>query len=205
MFYMKKFTIALLGAIFVALIACSIQSVSADHLEPGQGLFSSEEEFELVTTDGTKYQIHLQSVIRTGDGQLISVNEETMAGYIPNEISDYVFDTLMGEKEIITIDNIKYEKVQYTFTPTFKQRWIGLYQINPEPVVNLIMEVDDLKQAKMKHKHYSIWKIHGCWDLSNIGHPGVQCLPIFQVLVPTMVLEADDTVTNQWTILRELS
>ena len=205
MIYMKKFTIAILGTIFVALIACSIQSTSADHLEPGQGLFSSEEEVELVTTDGTKYQVHLQTVIRTGDGQLITVDEEPAAAYVPHEISDYVFDTLMGEKEIVTIDNIKYEKVQYTFTPTFKQRWIGLYQINPEPVVNLIMEVDDLKQAKMKHKHYSIWKIHGCWDLSNIGHPGVQCLPIFQVLVPTMVLEADDTVTNQWTILRELS
>ena len=202
---MKKSTIALLSAIFVALIACSVQSISADHLEPGQGLFSSEEEVKLVTTDGTKYQVHLQTVVRTGDGHLISVDEEPAAAYVPHEISDYVFDTLMGEKEIVIIDNIKYEKAQYTFTPTFKQRWIGLYQINPEPVVGLIMEGDDLEQAKMKKKHYSIWKIHGCWDFSGIGHPGIQCLPIFQVLVPTMVLEADDVVTHQWTILRELN
>ena len=137
---------------------------------------------------------------------MINVTENTKTGaYIPHEISDYVFDTLMGEKEIVIIDNIKYEKAQYTFTPTFKQRWIGLYQINPEPVVGLIMEGDDLEQAKMKKKHYSIWKIHGCWDFSGIGHPGIQCLPIFQVLVPTMVLEADDVVTHQWTILRELN
>ena len=204
MFHMKKFTIVLLGTVFVALITCSIQSVYADHLEPGQGLFSSEEGIELVTTEGTKYKVHLQSVIRTGDDQLISVAEETMAGYIPNEITDYVFDTLMGEKEIVIIDNIKYEKVQYTFTPTFKQRWIGLYQINPEPIVGLIMEGNALEQAK-NPKNYSIWKIHGCWDFSNIGHPGIQCIHVFQVLVPIMVLEPTDVVTNQWTILRELN
>jgi hypothetical protein len=201
---MKKFTIVLLGAILAALITCSIQSVYADHLEPGQGLFSSEERVELVTTEGSKYKVHLQSVIRTGDGQLISVDEETMAGYIPNEITDYVFDTLMGEKEIVIIDNIKYEKVRYTFTPTFEQRWVGLYQINPNPIVGLIIEGNALEQTK-NPKHYSVWKIHGCWDFSNIGHPGIQCIPIFQVLVPTMTLEPTDVVTHQWTILRELN
>ena len=35
----------------------------------------------------------------------------------------------MGEKEIITIDNIKYEKVQYIFSPTLEQRFLGLYPI----------------------------------------------------------------------------
>ena len=50
---MKKFTIALLGVIFVTLIAGSIQSISADHLEPGQGIFKEESEVELVTTHGS--------------------------------------------------------------------------------------------------------------------------------------------------------
>jgi len=204
-FYVKKSTIALLSAVFVALIAGSVQSISADHLEPGQGLFSGEDEVKLVTTEGTKYQVHLQTVVRTGDGQLISIDEEPAAAYIPNEISDYVFDTLMGEKEIVIIDNIKYEKVQYTFTPTFKQRWVGLYQINPEPVVDLIMEGDVLERAKMKDKHYSIWKIHGCWDFVSMGHPGIQCIPIFQVLVPTTTLEPTDVVTQQWTVLRVMN
>jgi len=35
---MKKFTMWLLSAVFVALIACSIQSISADH-ESGEGFF----------------------------------------------------------------------------------------------------------------------------------------------------------------------
>lgn len=202
---MKKFTIWLLSTIVIISIASSIQSTSADHLEPGQGLFTGEDEVKLVTTEGTKYQVHLQTVVRTGDGQLISVDEEPAAAYVPHEISDHVFDTLMGEKEIVIIDNIKYEKVQYTFTPTFKQRWVGLYQINPEPVVALIMEGDVLERAKMKDKHYSVWKIHGCWDFVNMGHPGIQCLPIFQVLVPTITLEPTDVITQQWTILRELN
>ena len=120
---MKKFTIALLGVIFVTLIAGSIQSISADHLEPGQGIFKEESEVELVTTHGSNYQIYLQTVFRNGDDQLINVTETTEIGmHIPHKITDYVFDTLMGKKEIVTIDNIKYEKVQYMFSPTLVQR-----------------------------------------------------------------------------------
>ena len=41
MFYVKKFTIVVVErAIFVALIACSIQSISADH-ESGEGIFKT--------------------------------------------------------------------------------------------------------------------------------------------------------------------
>ena len=45
---MEKFTIALLSVIFVTLIAGCIQSISADHLEPGQGIFKEESDVELV-------------------------------------------------------------------------------------------------------------------------------------------------------------
>ncbi len=44
----------LLGAIFVALIAGSVQSISADH-ESGNGIFKNEHEVELVDTK--KYKI----------------------------------------------------------------------------------------------------------------------------------------------------
>ena len=39
---MKVFLIQLLSIIFVLLITGSIQSVTADHLEPGKGLFKRE-------------------------------------------------------------------------------------------------------------------------------------------------------------------
>jgi len=204
--YVKKFTIVLLSAIFVTLIACSIQSVSADH-ESGEGIFKNEREVELADTKNSNYQVYLQAVLRNGDGHLISIIESTAnAGHISHKLTDDIFDTLMGKKEIVTIDNIKYEKVRYTFSPTLEQRWMGMYQISEQIKINIEMEGDALVQMNKKIKDYSIWKIHYCADFANIGHPGgIQCIPIFQVLVPTMTLEPTDVITNHWTILRELN
>ncbi|NWJ99851.1 hypothetical protein HX802_04255 [Marine Group I thaumarchaeote] len=200
---MKKFTIALLGVIFVTLIAGSIQSISADHLEPGQGIFKEESEVELVTTHGSNYQIYLQTVFRNGDDQLINVAETTEIGmHIPHKITDNVFDTLMGKKEIVTIDNIKYEKVQYIFSPTLEQRWTGFYPIFSEIPLEFKYEEGAVAKMNKKIKNYSIWKIHYCAAFE--GH-GYTCIPVFQALVPTMTLEPDDVVTQQWTILREMN
>ena len=200
---MKKFTIALLGVIFVTLIASSIQSISADHLEPGQGIFKEESDVELVTTHGSNYQIYLQTVFRNGDDQLINVTETTEIGmHIPHKITDYVFDTLMGKKEIVTIDNIKYEKVQYTFSPTLEQRWIGMYPIFSEKTIKYNLKEDTYTKMNEEKKDRSNWKIHYCATFE--GH-GYQCIPIIQVIIPTMVMEPDDVAINQWTILRDLN
>jgi len=198
--------ILLLGVIFVALITGSIQSVTADHLEPGQGIFKDRSDVDLVTTHDSDYQVYLQAVLRNGDGQLINVTETTATGaYIPHEITDYVFDMLMGKKEIIIIDNIKYEKVQYTFSPTLEQRWIGMYPIFEE--VPIKIKVEGLAEDEVFNvtKDHALWKIHYCADFSSIGHHGLQCIPIFQVLVPTITLEPGDVVTHQWTILRVMN
>ena len=201
---MKKFTILFLSIVFVALIVSSIQSVTADHLEPGIGIFKDDQDVELATTEDSKYQVYLQVVIRNGDGQLINVTESTANGaYISHEITDHVFDTLMGEKEIITIDNIKYEKVQYIFSPTLEQRFLGLYPIFSAITLEFVSEPGP-QSIKLyeESQDYSIWKIHYCADFKDHGY---HCVPIFQVLVPTMTLEPSDVVTHQWTILRELS
>jgi len=202
---MKWLIIPLLGVISVVLLAGSVQSISADH-ESGKGIFKNEHEVELVTTENTNYQVYLQAVLRNGDGQLINVTENIKtAAYIPHELTDYVFYTFMGEKEIITIDNIKYEKVQYTFTPTLEQRWMGMYPIFEQIKINIEVEGDALVQMNKKIKDYSLWKIHYCADFVDIGHPeGLQCIPIFQVLVPTITMEPQDVVTKQWTILRAM-
>ena len=196
----------LLSVIFVALITGSIQSVTADHLEPGQGIFKDRSDVDLVTTHDSDYQVYLQAVLRNGDGQLINVTETTATGaYIPHEITDYVFDMLMGKKEIIIIDNIKYEKVQYTFSPTLEQRWIGMYPIFEE--VPIKIKVEGLAENEVFNvtKDHALWKIHYCADFSSIGHDGLQCIPIFQVLVPTITLEPGDVVTHHWTILRVMN
>jgi len=185
----KKFTVWSLSAVFIALIACSIQSVSADH-ESDEGIFKDKNEVNLVITQDSDYQVYLLTILRNGDGQLINVTETMATGaYIPHEITDYVFDTLMGKKEIIIIDNIKYEKVQYTFSPTLEQRWIGMYPIFEE--VPIKIKVEGLAENKVFNvtKDHALWKIHYCADFSSIGHDGLQCIPIFQVLVPTITLE----------------
>ena len=194
---------SLLGVIFVALIVSSIQSISADHLEPGQGIFQDENEVELVTTEDSNYQVYLQAIIRNGDGQLISVVESTANGaYIPHEISDHVFDNLMGKKEIITIDNMRYEKVRYIFNPTLEHRWTGFYPIFSEITLEFEYKEDVVAKMNKKIKDYSILKIHYCAEFE--GH-GYQCVSVFQVLVPTMTLEPHDVITHQWTILREMN
>ena len=206
MFYMKWLVMPLLGVIFVALVACSIQSISADH-ETDKGIFKDRSEVNLADTKNTNYQVYLQVVHRNGDGQLISIIESTAnAGHISHKLTDDIFDTLMGEKEIIIIDNIKYEKVQYTFSPTLEQRWMGMYPILEQITININVEGDAATQMNKKIKDHNVWKIHYCADFANIGHPdGLQCIPIFQVLVPTMTLEPTDVITQHWTILRELN
>jgi len=201
---MKKFTMPLLSVIFVTLIAGSVQSIAADHLEPGQGIFVDDAKVNLATTEDSNYQVYLQMVLRNGDDQLINVTESTANGsFIPHKITDHVFDTLMGEKEIITIDNIKYEKVQYIFSPTLEQRFLGLYPIFSAITLEFVSEPGpQFIKLYEESQDYSIWKIHYCADFKDHGY---HCVPIFQVLVPTMTIEPDDVVTHQWTILRELS
>ena len=192
----------LLSVIFVTLTAGSIQSVTADHSEPGEGIFKDTGDVVVQATWGSNYQISLQTVLRNGDGQLISVTEGLHGFVIPHKITDDIFDTLMGKKEIVTIDNLKYEKVQYKFSPTIEQRWIGMYPIFSEITLEFDVEEDAREKMNEKNKDFSIWKIHYCASFE--GH-GYTCIPVFQVLVPTMTLEPDDDITQQWTILRMLN
>ena len=188
----------------MVLIACSVQSISADHTEPGQGIFSNSGNVHIIPTQDSNYKIYLQTVLRNADGELINVTESTENGaYIPHKISDDAFDTLMGKKEIVTIDNIKYEKVQYTFTPTLVQRWTAIYPLFSEVVIEFDVKEDARMDMNSYVKDYSIWKLQHCADWGD-DH-GLSCIPLFQVLVPTITLEPDDVITLNWTILREFN
>ena len=198
-----KFIIVLLSVILVLLIGCFTQSVIADHSELGDGIYKDTSDVNLTITQDSKWKVNLQIILRTGDGQLINVTESTTnAAFIPHRITDHVFDTLMGEKEIITIDNTKYEKVQYTFTPTLEHRFMGLYPIFSEHYDLEFESTPEARELMKSQKDFSMWKIHYCATFE--GH-GFSCIPVFQDLVPTMTLEKDDIITHQWTILRELN
>ena len=202
---MKKFVICILGIIFITLITSAVQSTSAEGHIPIEGLFTDESgmEVELVTTKDTKYKIYLQLVFRDVDGQLINVTESTSRGaYIPHMISDHVFDEFMGSKDIVTINNIKYEKVQWKFTPSLEQRWMGLYPVYSEINLEITSEPGGPNTVKMFgiNKEYSIWKMQYCGTFEG----NYLCIPVFQALVPNMTMEPDDIVNQEWIILREI-
>ena len=153
----------------------SIQLISADHLEPGLGIFKNETDMNTISTEDSKYQIYLTVIIRNAQGELIGITEATRGIHIAHEITDYTFNEKLGEKEIITIDNIKYEKHQFMVSHDF-----------PEDIV------------KLKTK----WTFPICGEIG--GHSDV-CVPVFQVNTDAVYIEEDDNAKNYWTVLREMN
>ena len=181
---MKKFTNVLLSVIFTALITCSIQYASADHLLGDQGIFKDETTIVVEDSIDSKYMIHLQVVVRDAQGQLVSVSERMHGSYIPHEITDYVFDGLIDEKEIFIIDDIKYEKVRHV----------------------VIHDVQTFDFSKSFQDMQSFWSIEYCLQTNEHGNEqGIFCIPIFQVITSNTFLGENDIFTLHWTILRELN
>ena len=108
MFYVEQLFKVMLIPIFTALIAGSIQDILADKLS---------DEYKPVLLKNSEYLVHLQVVLRDAGGGLISVTESTNGYYIPHEITDEAFDYCFSpnicKKEIVVIDNKKYEKVPF--------------------------------------------------------------------------------------------
>ena len=166
MFYMKNFLKVILGCVFTVLIACSVQPVLAqditDILKP-------------VPIKDAEYQFHLQIILRDLDGRLISVTESTNGYYIPHDVTDEAFDIHFGKKEIVTVDNIKYEKVQYREKFSLDVHSTLMFLIIAKLSIidgNEIVMVD---------------------------------APIFQAFVPLIHLEEDNVIYTQWTIFRMLN
>ena len=183
---MKKFTILLLSVIFVTLITGSVQSISADDLEPRQD-FSEDEEtinfskdskwVSFSSTKDSKYLIHLQAIVRNAQGQLISVTETSDGKYLVRELTDTVFDKLADKKEIVIIDNMKYQKIHLTQI-TDVQDWIL------EGILH-----DDMHTAWYINFNF----VQDEWHIA------------FATATSNLSLEEDDVVTVHWTILRELN
>ena len=108
MIYVKHMYKVTLILIFTALIIGSIQDVLADELS---------DEYKQVPLINSEYQIHLQVTVRDASGGLISITESTNGYYTTDEMADEAFDHCFGpnicKKEIVVIDNKKYEKVPF--------------------------------------------------------------------------------------------
>ena len=178
---MKGFAIPLLGTILVLSLTYSVESVTADHLEPGRGIFNSEHQVNIILDKDSEYKIHLIVEVRNAQGQLISITENTGGYVIPHKITDHVFDDLLGEKEFVTIDNIKYEQAKYSGNADMEQLM---------PIYN-------------RPSHYiGSWVVTLC---SVLGDHGYTCIAPFQASTAFVSLVEDNVVENHWTILRILN
>ena len=156
----------MLSIIFTALIVGSVQPVLADDIT---------DLFKPVPIKNSEYQFHLQVVLRDAGGGLISVTESTNGYYVPHDVTDEAFDHNFGEKEIVTVDNIMYEKVQFT----------EKYSLDlPEKLMFFIPAVIEVS-----------------YGLETV----IVDSYIFQAFVPLVYLEEDNVINTQWTIFRKLN
>ena len=72
----------------------------------------------------TKYDVHVRVTARTSSGELISVVETAYGRYLPVDFTDYVFNNLF-EKEIVEINNQKYEMATKSDSYTTDNEYIG--------------------------------------------------------------------------------
>ena len=166
MFYVEQLFKVMLIPIFTALIAGSIQDILADKLS---------DEYKPVLLRNSEYLVHLQVVLRDAGGGLISVTESTNGYYVPHDVTDEAFDHNFGEKEIVTVDNIMYEKVQFT----------EKYSLDlPEKLMFFIPAVIEVS-----------------YGLETV----IVDAYIFQAFVPLVYIEEDNVINTQWTIFRKLN
>ena len=169
----------------MVLIIGSIQYVSGDHSLGDDGIFKDETHVNIADSIGSKWLIHVQLVVQNTEGQLINVSESTHGSYIPHKVTDYIFDEYLGKKEIVTINKMKYEKVQFIETNDVKT-YTGFFNS-----VNTDM--------------HSLWELEFCLKTNEHGNEqGISCIPIFQTITPHVPLDGDDIFRQTWTILREL-
>ena len=192
---MKGFVIPLAGAIFVILLASTIQSVYADHVEEfGQGIFKDEHNMNSAFSKDSKYQIYLHVIIRNAQDQLVSVSEATHGYYLSHQLTDQIIDEMqLGDvsnlqqgqvdynlsKEIVIIDKMKYEKIHL----------IATYDAQ-----TAFTKAD----ADIRTK----WTLKFTHDID--GH-GLMLIPVFKIYTPVHPITVNDVLTFHWTILRELN
>ena len=152
--------------IFTTLIVGSTQDVLAEDIT---------DILKPVSIKNSEYQFHLQVVLRDADDRLISVIETTNGYYIPHNVTDEAFDDYFGKKEIVVVNNIEYEKVQYT----------EKYSLDV-PLKMMFFIPANLK-------------------ISYGSETVMVDANIFQAFVPLVYLEEHTVINTQWTIFREIN
>ena len=172
---MKNYSKVVLGCVFTILI--TVQSADADFVDERD----------------SKYKIYLHAEVRNAQGQLISISEGSIGMLYGRslELTDHIFNEKLGKIEIVTIDNIKYEKVQYADLHPY---WI--YEEKLGMSINKNLE----ERYNSGTSHFiGLWKIIVCGEAVS---GDVSCLSVFHVNTAHVLITEGDSVTLHWTILR---
>tara|TARA_B100000809_G_scaffold164574_1_gene161946 strand:- start:760 stop:1341 length:582 start_codon:yes stop_codon:yes gene_type:complete len=191
---MKGFAVPLLGFIFVALITSYIPFSAGDASADTMVVSEDKDKLNNIPTHDSKYKIYLHVLIRNAQGELIGIADtgeksRLVSGpqYLPHEITDEIFDMLNVKKEIITVDNIKYEKIQ--ISDSYEQTMTTTTYFN-----QYLFEMNDREPS-------ATWMLTVCGEL--VQKLGYDCVNIFQCYTSLVYLEVGDIITSHWTILRE--
>ena len=191
---MKGFAVPLLGFIFVALITSYIPFSAGDASADTMVVSEDKDKLNNIPTHDSKYKIYLHVLIRNAQGELIGIADtgeksRLVSGpqYLPHEITDDIFDMLNVKKEIITVDNIKYEKIQ--ISDSYEQTMTTTTYFNQK-----LFEMNDREPS-------ATWMLTVCGEL--VQKLGYDCVNIFQCYTSLVYLEVGDIITSHWTILRE--
>ena len=191
---MKGFAVPLLGFIFVALITSYIPFSAGDASADTMVVSEDKDKLNNIPTHDSKYKIYLHVLIRNAQGELIGIADtgeksRLVSGpqYLPHEITDEIFDMLNVKKEIVTVDNIKYEKIQ--ISNSYEQTMTTTTYFNQN-----LFEMNDREPS-------AIWMLTVCGEL--VQKLGYDCVNIFQCYTSLVYLEVGDIITSHWTILRE--
>ena len=191
---MKGFVVPLLGFIFVALITSYIPFSAGDASADTMVVSEDKDKLNNIPTHDSKYKIYLHVLIRNAQGELIGIADtgeksRLVSGpqYLPHEITDEIFDMLNVKKEIITVDNIEYEKIQ--ISDSYEQTMTTTTYFNQN-----LFEMNDREPS-------ATWMLTVCGEL--VQKLGYDCVNIFQCYTSLVYLEVGDIITSHWTILRE--
>ena len=153
---MKKVTIILFAIILVISVTGSIESIDAER--------------------DSEYIVHIQVEVRNAQEQLVSITESKFGKHLTQKIPDHVLDSVINQKEIITVDGIKYEKVQF----------------------ELSSESSDITNSSAGREYGNNLQFSLC-GISE--HDKLTCISL-QSARYFVLTEAGDVTTSKWTVLR---
>ena len=141
------------------------------------------------------YQFHLNLHHHNNHCQLLVdiqlISNLFLTDHLRNILLNYIYrdlvlidNNLLAEKKVVTIDNVKYEKIQFLTEMVIDHRILT-----------------NLGAAKVGMSSGTLWKF--CGDFK--GEYGYQCIPIFKAKTPQIHIAEGNVLTNQWTILRVMN